>query len=276
MKAYQAPYNPDVVVLDPAHGGEDEGAKLGGAGSEKDFNLAFADRLGGLLTARGFTVVSTRTAGSDKVTGDQRAELANRSRAVACLLLHATSTGRGVHLYTSALAGTSAGGDVTAMDPLPWDSAQAASVAKSQKLSNELSTAMNGLKVPMISQRVSVAPLDSMMCPAVGLELAPEKTGGRVDDDGYQERVAESVSTALTYWRQHARDEIAAAQTAAQNAAEAASAATSRSAPVAPKPKPKPTIVKPPDEQPLLPDSSEPTQKPAPIERKPPAGEQRP
>ena len=167
---------------------------------------------------------------------------------------------------------------MTATDLLPWDSAQAASVVKSQKLSNELSTAMNGLKVPLVIQRVSVAPMDSMMCPAVGLELAPEKAGGRVDDDGYQERVAESVATALTFWRQHARDEIAAAQAAAQNAAEAAGAATNRStpAPVTPKPKPKPTIVKPPDEQPLLPDSSEPTQKPAPIERKPPAGEQRP
>jgi N-acetylmuramoyl-L-alanine amidase len=274
-KPLPPPYNPNLIVLDPAHGGQDNGANLGRAGAEKDFTLAFANRLSTLLTAKGFTVVLTHSDASDAITADQRVELANRSRAVACLLLHASAAGHGIHLFTSALTLPSIA-DAAHPDTYiaPWDSAQATSLSKSLHLVNELATALNGLRVPLIVARASVSPIDSMSCPAVALEIAPAAADSNIADDTYQQHIAESVVTALTYWRQHAQDQIAAqiaAQLAAQNPATPAGTSPAPPAPAAkPKPKPKPVIITAPDEVPLAPDNSTPPAKPAPIERKPP------
>jgi N-acetylmuramoyl-L-alanine amidase len=256
----QPPYNPNLIVLDPAHGGSDTGADLGGAGQEKDLNLAFANRLKALLEARQFTVVLTHASAGDDPTPDQRAETANRSRPVACLLLHSTNSGHGVYLFTSALTAPFFTGDPAQENAiLPWDSAQASSLPRSLQLANELSTALNGLRVPLVVGRVSVRPIDTLTCAAVAVELAPAAADTSVADDAYQQHVAESIVTALSYWRDHARAQIAAAQAAALTANPPAPAT-----PAKPKPKsrPRPTAVR--DEPPAAP------HKPAPIERKPP------
>ncbi len=98
-------------MLDPAHGGTDSGARIGDTTLEKNVTLALAFRLRSLLTARGFTVVLTRDSDtatepnspSNPLTLDDRAGIANHARGAACLLLHATGRGTGVHLYTSEL-----------------------------------------------------------------------------------------------------------------------------------------------------------------------------
>jgi len=261
----QPPYNPNVIVLDPAHGASDAGANLGPAGEEKDLNLAFANRLKTLLEAQQFTVVLTHDSTDDNPTPDQRAEAANRSRPVACLILHATTTGHGVHLFSSALTAPFFSGD-PAQDTtiIPWDSAQAPSLARSLELANELSTSLNGLRVPLVVTRVSVRPIDSLTCAAVAIEIAPSAPDTSVADDSYQQRVAQSLVTALGYWREVANSQIAAAQAAAQAANPAATPAPAAAA--KPKAKPKPIVI--PDESPLTPDAT--PHKPAPIERRPP------
>jgi N-acetylmuramoyl-L-alanine amidase len=96
--------NHALIVLDPAHGGPDAGGRLGDRLVEKDFTLAFAMRLRAALQTAGFTVITLRD--SDPTAAfptDQRAEIANRSHALACLVLHATAVGSGVHVYASAL-----------------------------------------------------------------------------------------------------------------------------------------------------------------------------
>jgi len=253
-KTFQPSFDPNVIVLDPAHGGQDNGANLGKAGLEKDLNIDFADRLRDLLTAKGFTVILTHNANSDDTTADQRVELANRSHAVACLLLHASNGGHGIHLFTSSLTPNSRADNLSGDFYIaPWGSAQAASLPKSLQLANELSTALNGLKVPLLVGRASVSPIDSMFCPAVALEIAPATAESSVADDTYQQHIAESVANALTYWRQHAQDQIAAAQAAAEKA----TPTTTPTTPAAkPKPKPKPVLINPPDEVPLAPDST--------------------
>jgi N-acetylmuramoyl-L-alanine amidase len=260
-----------VVVLDPAHGGADEGATLGRAGSEKDLNQAFAARLKDLLTAQGFTVILTHASADDAPDADQRAELANRSRAVACLLLHETATGQGVHLFTSSLTPPSGVDDARADASIAlWDSAQASALPRSLQLASDFSTSLNGLKIPLLVGSVSVSPIDSMVCPAVAVEIAPPTARGNVADDSYQQRIAESLVTALVYWRQHAREQIAAAAQAATGAGNGVNPATTLAKP---KPKPKPAMITSPDEVPLVPDSTTPvpSKKPAPIERQPPA-----
>jgi len=205
----------NAIVLDPAHGGQDAGATLGDRILEKDVTLAIAARLRATLTAAGFTVVSTREADSaTPPTNDQRAEIANRAHALACLVIHATASGSSVHLYTSALQppeeDASAEAELTsrsAFVPVPWEMAQAASVSQSLRLASDLSTALGKANLPAISGREPVRPLDNLECPAVAIELAPLPVAGSdatpVTDADYQQRVAATLTAALQAWRGH-------------------------------------------------------------------------
>lgn len=245
-KATQS-FNPNLVVLDAGHGGGDHGGVLPNGVLEKDVTVAFAAQLQGILTGRGFSVVLTHSSASDEVTPDARVELANRSHAVACILLHATGGGHGVHLYTSALTATTPAENTI----IPWGAAQASSVPQSLQLAGELATALNGLHVPMVVGRVSVQPIDSLTCPAVAVEIAPARDA--VTDPAYQQQVAQGIAAALTFWREHAQARLAAmdASTANKPAVGPTQPASSK-----PKPKPavKPVIIHAPDETPLVPD----------------------
>jgi len=199
----------NLVVLDPAHGGPDLGATLGDRVFEKDVTLAFAARLRTALTAAGFTVVLTRDADpADPLPSDQRAELANRTHAVACIVLHATSTGSGVHVYTSTVPqpeDSASAGEDSAFVPTPWDSAQAAYVRQSHRLAGNLSAALTSSSLPAITGQAPLRPLDNLTCPAVAIELAPLLPAATpVTDAGYQQRVAGTLAGALRAWRDQA------------------------------------------------------------------------
>ncbi len=208
--------NRNAVVLDPAHGGQDAGATLGDKILEKDVTLAFAARLRATLTAAGFTVVSTReTDSSTAPTNDQRAEIANRAHVPACLVIHATASGSGVHLYTSALQSQDEDANAelpltarSAFVPVPWEQAQAASVGQSLRLAGDLSAALGKAGLPVVSGQEPVRPLDNLECPAVAIELAPLPVAGSdatpVTDAEYQQRVAATLTAALQAWREHA------------------------------------------------------------------------
>ncbi len=262
VRAYQPPFNPDVILIDPAHGGADSGGILGSDGEEKEFNLAFAHRLEELLAAKGFTVLLTHQDTDKDMPADQRVEMANRSKAVACLLIHASNAGHGVHLFNSALT-EPANADQGASDGYlaPWDSAQAGSLARSLQLTNELATALNAQRIPLVVARASVSPIDSLVCPSVAIEIAPPASRKNIGNDAYQQQIANSLVTALSFWRQRAESLIAGEQAAALAANPEAAAAPKA------KVKPKPVVIESPDEVPLAPDA--PT-KAAPIVRRSP------
>src|ERR1700733_6219140 len=81
-----------VIVLDPAHGGTETGARLSDRLLEKDIVLTLAVRLRSTLAARGLSVVSTRESDS-LLPAVNRAESANHAGAAACISIHATATG---------------------------------------------------------------------------------------------------------------------------------------------------------------------------------------
>jgi len=201
------PISRNVVVLDPAHGGSDGGSRIGDTLLEKDVTLAFAFRLRALLVARGFTVAMTREAdapmgpGGQPLTLDDRAGIANHPHAVACLLLHATAAGTGVHLYGSEL--NPAPVEVAL---LPWLTAQAAWVPQSGALKTQLGLALTRAGIPLVSSRASVRPVDSLTCPAVVVELAPEGDDpGSISGADYQQRVATALAGALVFWPRQAQ-----------------------------------------------------------------------
>jgi N-acetylmuramoyl-L-alanine amidase len=191
----EGPLNRTAIVLDAAHGGNDSGSRIGDAIMEKDVTLALAFRLRSLLTARGFTVVMTRESDTAQAL-DDRAGVSNHVRPAACLLLHATSAGKGVHLYSSELDPVPA---ETAV--LPWLTAQAAWTSQSAQLKASLGAALKRAGVPLVSSRASVRPVDSLTCAAVVVELAPaQEEDSSINDSNYQQRVAEAIAGALTFW----------------------------------------------------------------------------
>ena len=192
-----------VVVIDAAHGGDDTGGHLNDGKLEKTANLAFSVRLRSLLGARGIQVVTTRE--SDlTVTPDQRAGIANHANAQACITLHAAESGHGVHLFTSSVA---------AAQPkqfAPWKTAQGGYVTRSLALAGVLNSTLTRGSINVTLGRTALPGIDSMTCPAVALELAPErdkdnKLIAEPDDPEYQSQVAGMVATALLEWRSEGR-----------------------------------------------------------------------
>ena len=210
--APQANLNRTAIVLDPAHGGVDSGSRIGDSTLEKDVTLAFAFKLRSLLSARGFTVTMTRdadnptepNAAGSPLTLDDRAGIANHAHPVACLLLHATGRGKGVHLYASQLAPTPG---ITS--PEPWLTAQAPWIPASRQLESRLAQALTRAEITTVSSVASIRPVDSLACPALVVELAPETDDpDSIADADYQQRVALALAGALLFWQSNAQPPI--------------------------------------------------------------------
>lgn len=192
-----------VVVLDAAHGGDDTGGHLNDGQFEKAATLALSVRLRSLLAARGIAVVTTRES-DQSINPDGRAEIANRAMAQACLSLHVAETGSGVHLYASNLAPT------PVVRFMPWKTAQSGWVTRSLALMGVLNSALLHGGIGVTLGRTALPGIDSMACPAVAIELAPErdsdnKTTAEPDDPDYQAKVAGILAAALLEWRVEAR-----------------------------------------------------------------------
>ena len=206
VTAQQAPSVPQarfVVVLDAAHGGDETGGRLASGQFEKAFTLALAARLRSLLGARGIQVVTTRESDA-AVEPEKRAEIANHAQAQACLSLHVSENGLGVHLFASSLS------PAQPTRFVPWKTAQAAWVTRSLALEGVLNSALQHAGMSVTLGRTSLPVVDSMSCPAVAVEIAPEmgpdkKVAAGLDNPDYQARVAEALAAALVEWRSEAR-----------------------------------------------------------------------
>jgi N-acetylmuramoyl-L-alanine amidase len=199
-----------TVVLDAAHGGDDSGARIGSE-NEKAFTLALGVRLRSLLAARGFAVVTTRDSDAG-VDTDRRVEIANHADSQACLTLHASQSGSGVHLFVSSLAAVQ--NERSDARFHPWKTAQAAWIMRSLSLAGVINSALSHANVPVTLGRTPLPGIDSMACPAVAIEVAPDQSSsaqgsetqgpGSLDDPDYQARVVDALAAALVEWRSQA------------------------------------------------------------------------
>src|SRR3954453_1825814 len=200
-RAPAAPIAPPrfLIVLDAAHGGDDLGGHLSSGQLEKNANLALSVRLRSLLGARGIQVVTTRE--SDlSVDLNRRAEIANHAAARACISLHTADSGSGVHLFVSSLTPGAPGRF------LAWKTAQAAWVPRSLALAGVLNAALLQAGTSVTLGRTPLPGIESMTCPALAVEVAPErdtdhKVTAEPDDANYQSGIAQILATALLEWR---------------------------------------------------------------------------
>jgi N-acetylmuramoyl-L-alanine amidase len=80
----------DTVVIDPGHGGDDEGAKGPGGALEKDVVLDVGRQLAGALEDEGLRVVMTRSA-DEFVSLEKRTYIANDARGDLFVSIHANA-----------------------------------------------------------------------------------------------------------------------------------------------------------------------------------------
>ncbi len=191
-----------MIVLDAAHGGDDTGGHLSSGQLEKNANLALSVRLRSLLGARGFQVVTTRES-DQSVDLNRRAEIANHAEARACISLHTADTGSGAHLFVSSLTPASPTRFVA------WKTAQAAWVTRSLALAGVFNAALLHAGTTVTLGRTPLLGIESMTCPAVAIELAPQRDSdhkiiAEPDDPNYQAQVAQTLATALLEWKSQA------------------------------------------------------------------------
>jgi N-acetylmuramoyl-L-alanine amidase len=192
-----------AVVIDAAHGGSDTGARLSDKLLEKDLALTLSVRLRSTLAAHGISVITTRESDAT-LQPVNRAEAANHVGAAACISLHATTSGSGVHLFTASLT------PVPITRFLPWETAQGAYAEQSLRLSSELDSAMTHAEIPVTLGRTALQPLDSFTCPAVVVEFAPlHGTGGvtALSNPGYQDRIVAALAAAVEQWQRDWRQQ---------------------------------------------------------------------
>jgi len=192
-----------AVVIDAAHGGADSGARLSDHLLEKDLVLTLSVRLRSMLSAHGIYVVTTRES-DGAIPALNRAEAANHVGAAACITLHATTSGSGIHLFTASLT------PIPMTRFLPWETAQGAYAEQSLRLSSEVDSAMTHAEIPVTLGRTALQPLDSFTCPAVVVEISTLSGTAHVtalSDPGYQDRIVAALAAAVEQWQRDWRQQ---------------------------------------------------------------------
>ena len=182
-----------TIVLDPGHGGDDEGAKSGKGVKEKDITFQIALRVKAAIETRwGLRVLLTRDR-DERVAIDRRTSFANNSKADLFISLHVNSAlrpsvrgaqvltlsldeyrDRAQQLVTKAPPVPVYGGGLRAIEPVPWDIAQLPFSEKSAQLGAILVRHLAERKVPLRTTSAVQAPLRVLVganMPAVLLEL---------------------------------------------------------------------------------------------------------
>lgn len=188
-----------LVVLDASHGGNDKGAVFAPRIFEKDITLSLARILRKELEDRGVGVHMLRD--SDvSLSLEHRAELCNQQRPALYVALHAGEPGKGVRIYTSFLAVT--GPPVGRF--LPWGSAQAPSLQRSQAMARTITRELQKRDLKATQMQAFLRPLNNVVAPAIAVEMAAD--GGDVrslEDPKLQDAVASAIASAIEQARDH-------------------------------------------------------------------------
>jgi N-acetylmuramoyl-L-alanine amidase len=182
-----------LVIVDPAHGGDERGAALTETLAEKNVTLGFARLLRHELDLKNFAVILLRD-GDNTLTLDQRAAAANVARAGIYITLHAVSQGSGAGIYTALLPveGQSNGAFHA------WNTAQTPALPVSRLVAAAIVSEMQKLNFPVRESSASLRPLNNVFMPAIAVELAPGENGvADITSANYQQRAASAIADGL-------------------------------------------------------------------------------
>lgn len=193
-----------IIILNPAHGGADTGARGSGGTVEKDVVLLFARIIRVELERQGYRVMMTRNDDSNP-SYDDRAAVANSHRDALFISIHLASTGTvgTMRTYYYQFASTlPATGTSAAQQPasssgglVPWEEAQRPYAETSHHfadiLGGDLTQHFNGS--PAASTGVAVRELRSVAAPAVAVEISSVA----VSDPNFLTALAQPLATSI-------------------------------------------------------------------------------
>jgi N-acetylmuramoyl-L-alanine amidase len=176
-----------LIVLDPAHGGTDFGARGANGGVEKEIVLQIARTVRGGLERQGFRAILTRNDDSNP-SFDDRAAVANGNPGATFISLHISSTGTGgtARAYYNQFASPASPASGASESPagpvvgglILWDEPQRPDLDASRHLADimqsELAKSFSGS--PTVSSSAPVRGLRSIAEPAIAIEISSVST----------------------------------------------------------------------------------------------------
>ena len=196
----QAQSGLSVVVLDPAHGGTDLGARGTGGIQESDIVMEFAAEVRKALEQQAFQVVQTRQA-NDNPSFDDRSAIANAQRNAVFITLHISSTGLlgtvRVYVNSDLPQVTTANGFIS------WDRAQGPFLGLSRKLGD----LVQGMLIqrfkgsPDSAQTATIRQLRTTAAPAIAVEVSSVVVNDRADLDHMAPAVADAIARGVVAFK---------------------------------------------------------------------------
>jgi N-acetylmuramoyl-L-alanine amidase len=190
----------NVVVLDPAHGGVDLGARGTEGIRESEVVLQFAAETKRALEAQGFQVLMTRE-GNDNPSFDDRSARVNAQRGAIFITLHIASTGLPGTVRTYVMQDFPHA--IESPGLIQWDRAQAPFLGLSHKLGDlvqaELAKKFRGS--PPTAEAAPVRQLRTTAAPAIAVEVSSVSVQQRSELDRMIPGVAEAIARGVTAFR---------------------------------------------------------------------------
>ncbi len=190
----------NMVVLDPAHGGTDLGARGTEGIRESDVVMEFAAQVKKALQEQGFQVVQTRE-GNDNPSFDDRSARANAQRGAVFVTMHVASTGLAGTARVYVAAETPQ--DSSASGLIPWDRAQGPFAGLSRKLGDlvqaELAKTFKGS--PPTAMVATVRQLRTTAAPAIAVEISSVSVADRAEIDRMVPGVADAIMRGIVAFR---------------------------------------------------------------------------
>jgi N-acetylmuramoyl-L-alanine amidase len=182
-----------IVVLDPAHGGVDTGARGTGGIRESEIVLDLALQVRRALELQGFQVVQTRQ-GNENPSFDDRSAIANAQRGAVFVTLHISSTGLAgtAHVYVNSDLPP-----VTDTNGLiPWERAQAPFIGLSRKFGDlvQAQLAQRFKGSPDGGRSASVRQLRTTAAPAIAVEISSVAVEDRAELDRMAPGIADAIA----------------------------------------------------------------------------------
>ena len=190
----------NVVVLDPAHGGTDLGARGTGGIHESDLVLEFAAQVRRALESEGFQVVQTRQ-GNENPSFDDRSAMANAQLGAIFVTLHVASTGLPGTARVYVM--TDMPGQTDATGLLSWDQAQAPFLPLSHKLGDLVQglLAQRFKGSPTNVQVAAVRQLRTTAAPAIAVEISSVTVEDRNELDRMAPGLADAIARGAAAFR---------------------------------------------------------------------------
>lgn len=190
----------NIVVLDPAHGGTDLGARGTEGIRESEVVLEFTSQVKRALEEQGFQVILTRD-GNDNPSFDDRSARANAQRGAVFITLHIASTGLAGTVRTYVMPEAPPSNDISGL--IPWDRAQAPFVGLSHKLGDmvqaELAQRFKGS--PVTALVAPVRQLRTTAAPAIAVEISSVSVEDRAELDRMIPGVADAIAHGVVAFR---------------------------------------------------------------------------